>query len=152
MCGGTIWKFPLRVSARKPLLPAEPLASTFCRVLLHPAFSHSLGRRFAGPSRRPAPGWRLWWHRWLCARPSPEGRGPVAAQAGPAEAGVGRLGLGEDGRVEPRRKQPGRQDPGLRPRRSLPPPVLGALMCTRQNALSLSSIPSQNLGSEVTCT
>lgn len=77
--------------------------------------SHSLGRRSAGPSRRPAPGWWLWWHRWLCARPSPEGLGPVAAQAGPAEAGVGRLGLGEDGRGEPRRKQPGRQDPGLRP-------------------------------------
>lgn len=101
---------PPSVSARNPLLPAEPLASTFCRVLT------PWGADLQVPPGGQHPdGGRLWWHRWLCARPSPEGLGPVAAQAGPAEAGVGRLGLGEDGRGETRRKQLGRQDPGLRP-------------------------------------
>lgn len=114
MCGGTIWKFLLRVSARNPLLPAEPLASTFCRVLLHPAFSlpgAQICRSLPEASTLVA----ALVARWLCARPSPEGWVPVAAQAGPAEAGVGRLGLGEDGRGEPRRKQLGRQGPSLRP-------------------------------------
>lgn len=75
------------------------------------------GRRCAGPVPRPAPGRRLWWLRWRCARPSPEGRGPRAAQAGPARAGVGRLGQGEDGRGAPGREQRGCQEIGRRPLR-----------------------------------
>lgn len=73
------------------------------------------GRSCAGPVPRPAPGRRFWWLRWRCARPRPEGRGPKAAQAGPARAGVGRLGQGEDGRGAPGREQRGCEEIGRRP-------------------------------------
>lgn len=71
--------------------------------------------QICGSRPRPAPGRWLWWLRWRCAQPSPEGRGPRAAQAGPAQAGVGRLGQGEDGRGAPGRERRDGQDPDRRP-------------------------------------
>lgn len=85
-------------------LSAEPSSAPRSRFL------GSRGRRCAGPVPRPAPGRWLWWLRWRCARPSPEDRGPRAAQAGPARAGVGRLGQSEDGRGAPGREQRGCQE------------------------------------------